>query len=93
VVVLGHPNYYPRFGFVLAKEQGVKLPFDVPDEACMVLELLPHALEGIQGSVEYPPDFYEKKTDVQDDQTYFLDIPYIFNCLVDSLTNCAILLS
>jgi putative acetyltransferase len=60
VVVLGHPNYYPRFGFILAREKGVKLPFEAPDEACMVLELYPHALDGIQGSVEFPPEFFEE---------------------------------
>jgi putative acetyltransferase len=60
VVVLGHPNYYPRFGFILAREKGVKLPFEAPDEACMVLELYPQALEGIQGMVEYPPEFNEE---------------------------------
>jgi putative acetyltransferase len=60
VVVLGHPDYYPRFGFGRASAKSLKLPFEAPDEACMVLELYDHALEGIQGMVEYPSQFFEE---------------------------------
>lgn len=57
VVVVGHPNYYPRFGFIPAKEQGLELSFDTPDEAFLVYELIPGALDSISGTVEYPPAF------------------------------------
>ena len=57
VVVVGHPNYYPRFGFIPAKEKGLKLPFDAPDEAFLVNELMPGALDHISGTIEYPPAF------------------------------------
>ncbi|MFF8476355.1 GNAT family N-acetyltransferase [Streptomyces sp. NPDC015414] len=39
VVVLGHPEYYPRFGFTRASAHGIALTVDVPDEALMVLTL------------------------------------------------------
>ncbi|MFB7505973.1 GNAT family N-acetyltransferase [Streptomyces broussonetiae] len=39
VVVLGHPSYYPRFGFGRASEHGIRVSFDVPDEALMALTL------------------------------------------------------
>lgn len=39
VVVLGHPDYYPRFGFERASAHGIRLSIDVPDEALMVLSL------------------------------------------------------
>lgn len=39
VVVLGHPEYYPRFGFERAAHSGVRVEFEVPDEALMVLGL------------------------------------------------------
>lgn len=39
VVVLGHPDYYPRLGFTRASDFGVRVPFEVPDEALMVLAL------------------------------------------------------
>jgi putative acetyltransferase len=58
VVVVGHPEYYPRFGFVKAGEKGLKLPFEAPDEVFMVLELVPDALSGVKGTVEYPPAFH-----------------------------------
>ena len=57
VVVVGHPNYYPRFGFSPARARGLEAPFPVPDEAFMVLELAPGALDGVAGTVRFPPPF------------------------------------
>ncbi len=59
VVVIGHPEYYPRFGFLPARDKGLEVAFPVPDEAFMVLELIPGALEITQGEVIYPPAFQE----------------------------------
>jgi len=59
VVVLGHPEYYPRFGFRRASEFGVRWEHDAPDEAFMVLELSPGALRGRGGVVRYRPEFNE----------------------------------
>lgn len=39
VTVLGHPDYYPRFGFTRASTHGVSMKVAVPDEALMVLSL------------------------------------------------------
>lgn len=39
VVVLGHPDYYPRFGFTRASAAGIRLSIDVPDDALMILSL------------------------------------------------------
>ncbi|MBN1163805.1 MAG: N-acetyltransferase [Candidatus Krumholzibacteriota bacterium] len=57
VVLIGHPEYYPRFGFKPAREYGLSLDFDVPGEAFMVLELEKGALKKIGGVVKYPPAF------------------------------------
>lgn len=57
VVVLGHPKYYPRFGFQPASSWSIKVPFDAPDEAVMALELESGALQGKGGAVEYPAEF------------------------------------
>ena len=57
VVVIGHPEYYPRFGFIPARKKGLDLHFPVADEAFMVCELEPDALEGITGMVKYPSEF------------------------------------
>ncbi|MFJ7735321.1 GNAT family N-acetyltransferase [Lysinibacillus sp. NPDC097287] len=59
VVVLGHPEYYPKFGFKKASLWGIKPPFEVPDEAFMVLPLEEHALDNVSGVVEYPSVFFE----------------------------------
>lgn len=57
VIVLGHPDYYKRFGFQTASKLGVQAPFPVPDEAFMVLGLKPEALINISGTVRYPAYF------------------------------------
>lgn len=55
VIVLGHPDYYPRFGFQPASGFGVRAPFDVPDEAFMALELERGALQ--PGIIRYSAAF------------------------------------
>ncbi len=57
VIVLGHPEYYPRFGFKPASRWNIKAPFDAPDEAFMALELVNGELIGKSGVVEYPGEF------------------------------------
>lgn len=57
VVVLGHPNYYPRFGFVPASSKGLRSEYDVADEVFMVTELRPGALSGKEGLVKYHFEF------------------------------------
>jgi putative acetyltransferase len=57
VVVLGDPQFYPRFGFVPGRPLGVMSEWDVPDEAFMVAELTPGALRGRRGVVYYAPEF------------------------------------
>ncbi|MFE6502070.1 GNAT family N-acetyltransferase [Kitasatospora sp. NPDC057738] len=56
VVVLGHPDYYPRFGFTRAGAHGIGLTIDVPDEALMALSLdADHPLPA--GTVRYAAPF------------------------------------
>lgn len=59
VVVLGHPEYYPRFGFVPASRFGLSCKYDAPEEAFMALELVPGHLAGASGEVRYHPAFDE----------------------------------
>jgi putative acetyltransferase len=56
VVVLGHPEFYRRFGFSPVLTQSLKSPFG-DGEAWMALELVPGSLQGIAGTVVYPPPF------------------------------------
>ena len=55
VVVIGHPRYYPRFGFSSARAKGLEAPY--PDAVFMVQELTPGALDNVCGTVEYPQEF------------------------------------
>lgn len=59
IILLGHEKYYPKFGYRPADEFGISLPFDVPKENCMAIELQPDALKNIQGAVVYPKEFFE----------------------------------
>jgi putative acetyltransferase len=47
LVVLGHAEYYPRFGFVPASRFGLRSEYDVPDDVFMAMELTPGALRGL----------------------------------------------
>ena len=53
IVVLGHPDYYPRFGFVPASRFNIKSEYEVPDEVFMLKELKEAALTGIKGVIQY----------------------------------------
>lgn len=57
IIVVGHPDYYPRFGFTPAGTHGLQCPFPVPDEAFMALALTPGSLDEVRGVVRYPPVF------------------------------------
>lgn len=59
VFVLGHKNYYPRFGFEIAKTRGFSCEYPVPHEHFMVLELKQDSLKGKQGLIKYCPEFAE----------------------------------
>jgi len=57
VFVLGHADYYPRFGFVPAARFGIHSRYEVPEEYFMALELLPGALDGKAGLMRYHAAF------------------------------------
>lgn len=57
VVVLGHPEYYPRFGFLPASRFGLRSEYDVPDETFMALELVAGILRDRSGTIRYHAAF------------------------------------
>jgi putative acetyltransferase len=59
VIVLGHAEYYPKFGFKKASNYDIKPPFDVPDNVFFALELTDGSLKDVKGDVEYPQAFSE----------------------------------
>jgi putative acetyltransferase len=61
VVVLGHPGYYPRFDFAPSTRFGIKSEYEMPEEAFMVLELLPGYLRDASGTIKYHAAFSSLK--------------------------------
>lgn len=60
IIVLGHVDYYPRFGFERASKYGLRCQWDgVPDEAFMVMILDEYAMAGISGVAKYRSEFEE----------------------------------
>ena len=62
VIVMGHSEYYPRFGFEPSKKFNINCPDGIPQNVFMALELVPNALSAIiksarGGDVVYPPEF------------------------------------
>jgi putative acetyltransferase len=58
-IVLGHPTFYPRFGFTPASKWGIQIPFDAPDEAFLAVELKHNFLKRCRGKVQYPEEFFD----------------------------------
>lgn len=57
VFVLGHPDYYPRFGFFPASRKGFSCEYPVPDEVFMARELRDGCLAGYSGVIRYRSEF------------------------------------
>jgi len=57
VIVLGHPDYYPRFGFLPAKQFGIHPPVEEWQAAFFAKELKDTALKNVSGEVKYLPEF------------------------------------
>ena len=57
IIVLGHPQFYPRFGFRPASTHAITCEWDVPDEAFMLLILDPSRMQGVSGLANYRPEF------------------------------------
>jgi putative acetyltransferase len=59
VIVLGHPDFYPRFGFSASLTKKLECPWGDCGEAWMAYETVPGSLQGVEGKVIYPPAFGE----------------------------------
>jgi putative acetyltransferase len=57
VIVVGHAEYYPRFGFVPASTRGIRCEWDVPDNAFMLLVLDEAKMRGVSGLAKYRDEF------------------------------------
>lgn len=59
VVVVGHPAFYPRFGFVPASRYSLQCEYDVPDDAFMVHVINDTTVSTVAGIAHYRPEFSE----------------------------------
>lgn len=60
VILIGHPEYYPRFGYKPASTWGIKTHYELPsDDVFMAVELTEGALKNVSGMVIFPPEFGE----------------------------------
>lgn len=57
VIVLGHAEYYPRFGFKPAGAHGITCEWDVPDDVFMLLVLDEARMRGVSGAARYRQEF------------------------------------
>ena len=57
IILVGHPEFYPRFGFKPAEQNGIQHPFEVPEDVFMVYELVPDALCRVNGVLKYSKAF------------------------------------
>ena len=57
IIVLGHPNYYPRFGFTPASTYGIECEWAVPDDVFMLLVLDEAKMQGVSGLAKYRHEF------------------------------------
>jgi putative acetyltransferase len=57
VAVVGHPRFYPRFGFKPASSYGISSEWSVPDEVFMILVLDPLEMQTVRGLARYRPEF------------------------------------
>jgi putative acetyltransferase len=59
LVLVGHPEYYPRLGFQPGSTWGLRCEFDVPDDVFMAMALEPGALDGVGGLIRFDAAFHE----------------------------------
>jgi putative acetyltransferase len=59
MILVGHPNYYPRFGFRPASNWGIRYATPIPDDVFMAVELVPGSLDDAAGTVILPSAFDE----------------------------------
>lgn len=57
VLLVGHPAYYPRFGYRPAEPFGIVTDLDLPADVFMICELVKGGIDGVQGQVEFAAEF------------------------------------
>lgn len=58
IILVGHEEYYPRFGYKPTSSFGITFPFEAPEINCMAVELVKDGLKGVSGLIEFPKEFF-----------------------------------
>jgi predicted N-acetyltransferase YhbS len=58
IILIGHENYYKRFGYKELDQNRYKLPFEIPKENCFYLELNNNSTKNSSGTIIYDPAFF-----------------------------------
>lgn len=59
IILVGHEEYYPQFGYRPLHHFNILLPFEAPKKNCMAIELVANALKGKESRIIYPKAFFE----------------------------------
>ena len=57
IIVVGHTEFYPRFGFTPASKHNIRCEWDLPDDLFMIAVLDPPKMQGVSGLAKYRPEF------------------------------------
>jgi predicted N-acetyltransferase YhbS len=57
IILIGHEEYYPRFGYQKTTNFGISFPFEIPEVNGMAIELIKDSLKNKKGTVKYPKEF------------------------------------
>jgi putative acetyltransferase len=57
ILLVGHPDFYPRFGFTPASSRGIVCEWEVPDDVFLLLVLDEARMQGVSGLARYRPEF------------------------------------
>ncbi len=58
IILVGHEDFYPQFGYKKTSQFGIEFPFKLPEENGMVIDLASKGLDDVKGKVEYPIEFF-----------------------------------
>lgn len=65
VAIYGHPDYYPRFGFVRGADVGITAADGETFDALQVRELVPGGLDGVHGELAEPEVYFVDPADAE----------------------------
>ncbi|MCL2857059.1 MAG: N-acetyltransferase [Oscillospiraceae bacterium] len=66
-VLVGHENYYPRFGYEPISRHGITFPFEAPED-CKMVKFLSEDGKDVRGAAVFPPELEPPKEQFTEEQ-------------------------